>query len=255
MVVRRELIVVGKGSDISCDLEKVLDLRDDEYDVTIGLKSFSTYNNMPNVEVGVNNKIKIKVPNKDYEICELETGAYELSAIAKEILHWICHTYPELEDVEKQFELTGNNATSKAEFHFKVKGYGVSFDVSNSLCTVLGFKKTDTFEGKGRFKAEKIVNIAKVSQLVFNCNLVEGDYVNGSRHPFIYNCTVDVPPGYRLEREVTDISYKKITSAMITHIRIWIVDQRGAPVNLREDEFSVTLSLKFESKIARVTLT
>ena len=72
--------------------------------------------------------------------------------------------------------------------------------------------------------------------------------------PFLYNCTVDVPAGYRLTRELTDISYKRLTTSQISHIRVWIVDQDGAPVNLRKDQLTVTLSLKLVRRVPEVSI-
>ena len=58
--------------------------------------------------------------------------------------------------------------------------------------------------------------------------------------PFLYNCSADVAVGYRLTRELTDIAYKRLTTSQISHIRIWIVDEDGAPINLRKDELVVS---------------
>ena len=84
-------------------------------------------------------------------------------------------------------------------------------------------------------------------QLVFNCSLTESNFV-------IYNCGINVPVGYRLFRELSDISYKSLTTSQISHIRLWIVDQKGAPVNLRDDDLTVTLSLRLIRKVAKVSI-
>ena len=57
-----------------------------------------------------------------------------------------------------------------------------------------------------------------------------------------------------MTRELTDITYKSLTTSQISHIRIWIVDQDGAPVNLRKDELAVTLSLKIAPRIPQVSI-
>ena len=44
-----EFIIRGKGSDISNDFYEPINIPIDEYDAKLGLKSFSTYNNIPNV--------------------------------------------------------------------------------------------------------------------------------------------------------------------------------------------------------------
>ena len=78
--------------------------------------------------------------------------------------------------------------------------------------------------------------------------------MNGRESPFLYNCGINVPVGYRLYRELADISYKSLNTSQISHIRLWIVDQHGAPVNLRNDELTVTLSLRLIRKVAKVSV-
>ena len=248
-----ELILNGKGSDISVDFYEPIVIPTEEYEAKLGLKSFSTYNNIPNVEVGRNNSLKIKVPGHDYKVFTLDTGAYELSIISTQIVEWIKLTYPKLEKVEENFKLTGNEATSKAEFVF-MGDYGVDFDVQSSMYDILGFDKDQKIVGTGRYVAKRIIDIVNVTQLVFNCSLTESNFVNGRESPFLYNCGINVPVGYRLFRELTDISYKSLTTSQISHIRLWIVDQKGALVNLRNDDLTVTLSLRLSRKVAKVSI-
>ena len=134
-----ELIVKGRGSSISCDFDEPLNIPIELYSAQIGLKGFSTFNNIPNVVEGINNRLKIKVPGQDYKLFSLDTGAYELKVIAAQIQEWIEVTYPKLEKVDENFKLIGNNATSKAEFLFK-DDYGIDFDVSNGMGSMLGFE-------------------------------------------------------------------------------------------------------------------
>lgn len=249
-----EFIVRGKGSDISNDFLEPIVIPIETHVAKLGLKNFATYNNIPNIEEKKNNQIKIKVPGKDkYELFSLETGAYELKIIAQQIVEWIEITFPDLKDVEDNFKLFGNEATSKAEFLFK-DDYGIDFNVNYSICSLLGFECNRKFHGKGRYIADEIIDIANVSQLIFNCSLTESNYINGKEAPFLYNCGIDVPVGYRLARELTDISYKNLTTSQISSIRVWIVDQDGTLVNLRNDDLVVTLSLKLKERVTRVSL-
>ena len=245
-----ELILNGIGSDISNDFYEPIVIPTEEYEAKLGLKSFSTYNNIPNVEEKRNNSLKIKVPGHEYKSFSLDTGAYELSMISMQIIEWIKLEYPELEKVEENFKLTGNEATSKAEFIFK-GDYGVDFNVQSSMHELLGFDKDLKIQGTGKYVAKRIINIVTVTQLVFNCSLTESNFVNGRKSPFLYNCGINVPVSYRLFRELSDISYKSLTTSQISHIRLWIVDQDGTPVNLRKDKLTVTLSLRLNRKVAK----
>ena len=249
-----EIALKGRGSDISCDFREPIGIPVEQFDARLGVKNFSTFNNIPNVEAGVNNKLKIKVPGEQgYETFSLPTGAYELFIIAEQILDWIELKYPRLENVEERFKLVGNDATSRAEFIFK-DDYGVDFNVESSMCRLLGFSGERRLEGKGHYAGDNIVDINTVSQLIFNCNITASNYINGREMPFLYNCSVDVPVGYRLTRELTDIAYKRLNTSQISHIRIWIVDEDGTPVNLRQDELTVTLSLKLIRRVPEVSI-
>ena len=247
-----EIIVRGKGSDIRSDFYEPIQIPYETHEAKIGLKNFATFNNIPNIVEGVNNRCKIKVPGHEYRIFKLDTGAYELKVIAKHMVEWIQVTYPKLEKVEEKFKLSGNNATSKAEFLFK-DDYGIDFQVENSMYNLLGFDKKDYFKGIGLHVGKRIVNITNIAQLIFNCNITNSNYINGKEMPFIYSCTLDVPSGYRLMRELSDISYKRLNTSQISHIRIWIVDQDGRAVNLRKDDLAITLALKLIPRVAKVT--
>lgn len=249
-----EIIVRGIGSDISCDFYEPINIPLENYEGKVGVKNFATYNNIPNIVKGRNNKLKIKVPGEDFKVFSLDTGAYEMKVIAEQLHEWIEVTYPNLENVEENFKLIPNYATSKADFFIK-GDYGVDFEVDASLYDILGFDKRDKIEGTGLHSGKRIVKITTVTQLIFNCNITTSNYINGTEMPFLYNCGVNVPAGYRLSRELTDIAYKNLNTSQITHIRIWIVDEYGTPVNLRDDALTVTLSLKFARRVTPVSIT
>ena len=249
-----EIIIHGQGSDISSDFNKPFIIPSDAYEGKIGLKSFTIYNNIPNIVEGVNNRVKIKVPGEGkWKVFALDTGAYELNVIAQQMTNWIGVSNPKLKGVENNFKVIGNRATSKANFCF-LDDYGIDFNVDASMHNLLGFDKTDKIEGIGRYAGKRIVNITNVTQLIFKCNITTSNYMNGKETPFLYNCGVNVPSGYRMGRELTEIAYKTLSTAQISHIRIWIEDENGAPVNLRKDDLTVTLSLRLIRRVKPVSL-
>ena len=238
-----EFIVKGKGSDLYLRLPEAI-IIPEGHTASLGLKNFSTYNNIPNVQTKVNNAIKIKSPGgPNWHTFELETGAWELTAIAEALYTWIETTWPELRNVREEFSLTGEAATSRCVFTFKNIGYGVDFGVKNSMCTLLGFGSKDKVQGLGVHKAPKIANIALVTQLLFHCNSVETSWLNEAHIPLLYNCVVDVPSGYRFFRDVQNVSYKKLNTPTLQVIHLWITDENRRVVDLREDLLVVTLSL------------
>ena len=287
--VNFEFILRGRGSDISTKFSEPIIIPTNLYEGKIGLKGFVCYHSIPNITQNVNNKIRIRVPttaaaaandcggegedneegedidednssdaaagDDGYFTVSLDTGAYEITTINRFIHEIISQKYPKLKGAAEDFKLLGNGATLKAEFVIKKAGYGVKFDVQSSICSLLGFNRTDVFEKRGRFIAENIVDICPVTQLIFNTNLSECNYINSHESPFIYSASLDVPPGYRIMREIDNISYKNLTTNQISFIRVWLTDQLGRPVDLRNDELLVTLSLKLERLITRVEVT
>jgi hypothetical protein len=150
-----EFIVRRKGSDISNDFLEPIIIPIETHVAKLGLKNFATYNHIPNIEEKKNNQVKIKVPGREkYELFSLETGAYELMIIAQQMVEWIEITFPHLKDVEDNFKLVGNEATSKAEFLFK-DDYGIDF---NSICKLLGFQCDKKFQDVGRYIADEIID-------------------------------------------------------------------------------------------------
>ena len=216
----------------------------DGYDARLGLKGFVCYNNIPNITRNENNCVRLKAPGKTYEICALPTGAYELKYIYTHMREFLEVNYPELKDVDENFLVRGDEATSKTEIIFK-DDYGIDFNVDNSIHEVLGFKRGDKREGKGRYVSENIVNITNVTQLIFCCDVIEADYINELQVPFIFNCAINVPPGYRMTRELPRITYKRLNTRQICSIRVWILDEFGKHIDLRNDTLIVTLSLKY----------
>ena len=238
-----EFILKGEGSDLVVDFREPITIPAG-YEAKLGLKGFVCYNNIPNITWDRNNSVLLKAPGKTYEICKLSTGAYELSYIYTHMRKFIETLYPNLKDVNENFVLLGDEATSKAEIIFK-DNYGIDFNTENSIHEVLGFEKDNKFEGKGRYVSKNIVNITNVTQLIFCCNIIEASYINEIQVPFIFNCAINVPPGFRMTRELAKITYKKLNTRQICSIRVWILDEYGRAVNLRQDTLIVTLSLKF----------
>ena len=60
----------------------------------------------------------------------------------------------------------------------------VSFDVPNSLGSVLGFKQDIVC---GRHASEKLVNIMSVNSILVHCNIIHSSYMRGQQARVVYN--------------------------------------------------------------------
>ena len=237
-----EFILKGNGSSIQTQFEVPIYIKEEEI-AEIGLKSFSFYNSIPNITQNKNNCLRIAVPNHSWQTVSLSTGSYELTSIQRELVEWVKVTFPSLKNVDENFKLEGNEALSKAEFTF-LADYGFSMDTPHSIAGLLGFDQKQQGRGPGKYRGNTIVNITQISTILFNCNISEPNYINNIHTPFLFNCTVDVASGYKLSRELSKITYKMVNTKQISSLRVWITDQEGRPINLRNEEVIVTLSLR-----------
>ena len=73
---------------------------------------FASGTTYPLMTKNMNNCVRLAVPGSGWETVSLETGSYELSSIAQELSSWIQLKYPHLKDVDENFKLRGNDATS-----------------------------------------------------------------------------------------------------------------------------------------------
>ena len=112
MDVNLEFLLKGKVSDISSDLYEPIIIPTDNYEARLGLKSFATYNNIPNVESNRNNQLKLKVPGHEFEIIAFDTGSYESGLLDNHLREWLEMKYPKLKNVLEKLMLIGNDATS-----------------------------------------------------------------------------------------------------------------------------------------------
>ena len=244
-----EYIISGYGSDISVHFPQPIIIDTDRFEAKIGLKSFVTFNNIANIIENVNNRIKILTPgHSEYITCHIATGSYEIEQISAAIQRFIKQKRPNLKKVEEAIRIEGNESTSKAEVVIEEEGYGLDFGCEASIHKILGFERDDKFEGVGRHIAGNIVDIISVTHLVVNTNVVESNYINEQLAPYLYACSLDSPPGYRIQREITNICYKKLITNQISFLRCWLTDQHSSIVDIRGDELLIVLSMKLTPK-------
>lgn len=242
-----ELMVKGRGSEIYTEFNEPIRV-DENHFAEVGLKSLSVYNSIPNILEGVNNSIKIKVPDVDnFEIFQFSTGAYELTGLYEELIQWIELKYPKLQNVNENIILQGNLATGKCEFILK-KGYAFSMNTTASIANVLGFEHDSIGEGPGKFIGQNMVNISTISTLMINTDISVPNYINSQPVPYIFSCTIDVPTGYRLRREVPFVKYKRVNTNQISSLKVWITDECGQRVNLRQEEVVVVIIIRIQKQ-------
>ena len=118
-----------------------------------------------------NNSFKWSVhEGKTSTIIHVPTGCHELKAINAEIIRIRGNSdiaiLPNVNTLQCILTVVG----AKCKF---------SFDVANSLASVLGFKQSTVY-GVGRHASENCVNIMSANSILVHCNIIHSSYMRGS---------------------------------------------------------------------------
>ena len=232
----------GVGPRISTKIPQPIELNHELYDYKIGLKKFQTYYAFSNITKGVNNCLSIR-PGKeaDFLPIALETGAYEISHINDEIIRQLKTTLPNMKEIEKCFILAPNISTFKSVITLS-KDWAVSFDVEHSIAPLLGFEKI-LIDGQGSHSSKNTAQIQVFNSLLFLTDVTYPSIINDKYVPYIYHHSKHTPPGYNIVVSPTDITYKSLTTNILSRITIWVQDEKGRDVNFNHEELTVELKL------------
>ena len=123
----------------------------------------------------------------------------------------------------------------------EIKQGAIYFDISNSIATLLGFRKI-VYE-QGKYRSQKIVDIMGFSTINIHCNVISGVKDNGNNTDILYTFTVTEPPGYLINIIPTNILYQNVTKDRIEYIEFHIKDEHGRLIDFNGDVLSFTLHL------------
>ena len=157
-------------------------------------------------------------------------GAYELTDIAELIK----------EETDCNVIIEPDKNTMKCLI-VEIKQGALSFDIENSLASLLGFRKIIC--KKGRFKSQKIIDIMGFSTINIHCNVISGAKDNGNDTAKLYTFNLTEPPGYLINIIPTNILYQNVTNDRIEYIEFHIKDEHGRPIDFNGDVLSFTLHL------------
>ena len=139
-------------------------------DYELAMVNLKTYYSFANIRKG-NNSFKWSIDEgKTWTLLHTPTGCYELTAINAEIIRIRGNS-----DITIQPNVNNTLQCILTVVGAKCK---VSFDVPNSLSSVLGFKQ-DIVYGVGRHASEKLVNIMSVNSILVHCNIIHSPYMRG----------------------------------------------------------------------------
>lgn len=212
----------GTSSTLRCEVFPPFDVSKGDWE--IGLVDLTTYNSIPNIERGVNDKFYYG-ENKEITIPE---GSYEIENLEELIKKHV------------SFRLNANNNTLKAEMKCEED---VHFDKENTIASLLGFKKEMYPKNKEHISTNTI-NIIKVNTIRVECNIVRGSFQNGKEGHILHEFYPTVEPGYKILVIPNPIIYLPVSVQRVSNISVQLKDQNGDLVNFRDEVISLRLHLR-----------
>lgn len=228
---------------------------DSDSNYCCALLDFTSYNSIPNIVEGKNNKFVFKYTEKKQvksktdgrettsvvskekeESISLSTGAYEVT----DILHYI---KSQLAAIKINLTYDVNVATSKVKLIFDSQ----IICIDDSVLSVLGFKKVNSrkFESKNIYWSDDIIKITNIDVIRIECDIVSGSYINGKHCHTIHQFShCKVSPGYKFVEVPQHIVYLPIREKRLRSIQITIVDQNGNLIDFRGEQVSCRIHIK-----------
>lgn len=225
----------GTGSMLECDIFPPLKLSKGVWE--IGLVNFTTYNSIPNIEMGSNNTF-----NYGTTIISIPTGAYEIDAINKLAKEQARVSDGKKDGEKDNLEIRANLNTLKVEIWSREKI--ITFPATGSIAPVLGFKTGVTLTPNEWHSSTEVVAINKINVIRIECNVVRGSYDNGRESHVIHEFYPTVPPGFKIVEIPRNVIYLPVSTTQLDKICISLKDQRGEPINLMGEIVNVRLHLR-----------
>ena len=180
-----------------------------------------TYYSFANIR-GINSSFKWSVDDgKTWTVIHIPTGCYELKAINAEITRIL----PNVNSLKCILTVIGAKCK-------------VSFNVSNSVASVLGFKQ-NTVYGDGRHASKNLVNIISVNSIQVHCN-IHSSYMRGTQAPVAYNFFPNAALGQKILEAPHNLIYLRVTVDVISTLLVWLADQHRELLDLRGEELNYT---------------
>jgi len=203
------------------------------------LLDLTTYNSIPNISEGMNNKIhyyKTKDKKGNYSKLEefsLPTGSYEIDNINEVLQKHLG---------KENITIKGNNNTMKAEV---TSTYYIDFTQPHSIGQLLGFSTTTAvLEPNKTYSGDKTVTILKVDSIDITCNIIQGSYRNGENHHILHTFYPTVAPGYKIVERPQNLVYLPLNTSFISDIVLNILDQDGNHIDFRGEGITIRLHIK-----------
>ena len=116
----------------------------------------------------------------------------------------------------------------------------VSFDVPNSLASVLGFNKS--IYGVGRHASEQLVNIMSVNSILVHCHIIHSSYMRGVQAPVVYNFFPNAAPGQKILEAPSNLIYLPVGNCIRHFNSVSVANEKV--LDLRGEELTIRFHLR-----------
>lgn len=241
----RTFTLVGCSSELSLEISPEIPLDDRRY--AVALIGLYTYNSIPNIENGRNNRFYYW-KDGDRKHVTIEEGAYEVSDIESTLQEAMnrdissSSSSGEKLKEEELISLKPNNSTLKCQIKSK---YEIDFTPTDSVGQLLGFSRK-RLPAEVDHSSDQPVDIVRVNLVRVLCNLVYDSYLNSKQTHALYEFRPDVDPGFAINITPNNLIYFEVQKNIgsIRYINVRLVDQNSELVNFRGEEIIVRLELK-----------
>jgi hypothetical protein len=213
----------------------------------IGLVSFGTYNTIPNILTGFNNRFQYHVPGWAKEIFSFSVPPDEVKSIL------VPQGNYEIEQLAEFLIAAANDAKVKLQivvdkntFRTRVQcDHTIEFSASDSVGKCLGFPHSVVLEPDKWHDSPELITVSPVSIVRVNCNIARGSYMNAAECHTLFAFYPRVPPGFRIDEAPDTVIYlPTVNNHLIQNITITFTDQRGEAIDFLNEEVTVVLHLK-----------
>ena len=190
------IVVSGGSASIQTVFTPSLYLKNGR-DYKLAMVDLETFYSFANIRTD-NNSLKWSGDGgKTWTLLHIPMGCYELKAINAEITR--------MRGGNSDITILPNVNT--LQFILNVVGakVKVSFDVPNSLASVLGFN--ESIYGVGRHANEQL----SVNSILVHCNIIHLSYMRGVQAPVVYNFFPNAAPGQKILEAPQNLIYLPVT--------------------------------------------
>ena len=227
------IVVSGGSASVQTVFTPPLYLRNGR-DYELAMVNLETYYSFANIRAD-NNSLKWSGDGGTmWTLLQIPTGCYELKAINAEIIR--------MRGGNSDITILPNVNTLQCILNVVGAKLKVSFDVKNSLTSVLGFNRSNY--GVGRHASEQLFNIMSVNSILVHCNIIHSSYMCGVQALVVYNFFPNAAPGQKILEAPSNLIYIPVTVDVISTLSVWLPDQDGKVLDLRGEELTIRFHLR-----------